>query len=163
VVNHGIGNGDREMKIYLDNCCYNRPYDDQQQIRIFLEAQAKLHIQQLIVDKELEMVSSFILRFENRQMPNAAKSEAIANFFENAIEYIGSDEIVHITPVINSLIVKGIKMKDAAHLACAIRAKCDYFITTDDKLIKRYNGTEIAVRTPITFLQDLEEIRKCVM
>jgi len=31
-------------------------------------------------------------------------------------------------------------MKDAAHLACAIKAGCDYFITTDDKLIKKYDG-----------------------
>lgn len=30
------------MKIYLDNCCYNRPYDDQSQVRIQLETQAKL-------------------------------------------------------------------------------------------------------------------------
>ena len=33
------------MRIYLDNCCYNRPYDDQSQMRVFLESQAKLHIQ----------------------------------------------------------------------------------------------------------------------
>ena len=145
------------MKIYLDNCCYNRPYDDQHQIRIFLEAQAKLYIQQLVIDKKLDLVCSFILRFENRQMPNAAKSETIANFFENAKEYIGSGELANIKPMINSLMTKGIKMKDAAHLACAIQAGCDYFITIDDKLIKKYNGTEIAVRTPITFLQDLEE------
>lgn len=32
------------MGIYLDNCCYNRPYDDQSQIRVFLESQAKLHV-----------------------------------------------------------------------------------------------------------------------
>ena len=25
------------MRIYLDNCCYNRPYDDQSQIRISSE------------------------------------------------------------------------------------------------------------------------------
>lgn len=36
------------MKVYLDNCCYNRPYDDQTQIRISLETQAKLYIQDLI-------------------------------------------------------------------------------------------------------------------
>ena len=145
------------MKIYLDNCCYNRPYDDQHQIRIFLEAQAKLYIQQLVINKKLHLVCSFILRFENGQSPYTAKSETIANFFENAKEYIGSSEIPNIIPTINSLMSYGIKMKDAAHLACAINAKCDYFITTDDKLIKKYNGTEIAVRTPITFLQDLEE------
>ena len=139
------------MRIYLDNCCYNRPYDDQHQIRIFLEAQAKLYIQQLVIDKKLDLVCSFILRFENRQMPNAVKSETIANFFENAKEYVGSGKIANIRPIINSLIDKGIKMKDAAHLACAIWAECNYFITTDDKLIKKYTGTEIAVRTPISF------------
>lgn len=25
------------MKIYLDNCCYNRPFDDQSQIKIHLD------------------------------------------------------------------------------------------------------------------------------
>ena len=28
------------MLIYLDNCCYNRPYDDQSYMRINLETQA---------------------------------------------------------------------------------------------------------------------------
>ena len=28
------------MKVYLDNCSYNRPFDDQGQIRIYLETQA---------------------------------------------------------------------------------------------------------------------------
>lgn len=36
------------MKIYLDNCCFNRPYDDQTQIRISLETQAKLYLQDLV-------------------------------------------------------------------------------------------------------------------
>lgn len=31
------------MRIYLDNCSYNRPYDDQSQLRISLESQAKLY------------------------------------------------------------------------------------------------------------------------
>ena len=26
-----------KMRIYLDNCCFNRPYDDQSQLRILLE------------------------------------------------------------------------------------------------------------------------------
>ena len=36
------------LRIYLDNCCYNRPYDDQSQIRISLEAQAKIFIQNAV-------------------------------------------------------------------------------------------------------------------
>ena len=36
------------MRVYLDNCCYNRPYDDQTQLRISLESQAKLYVQELL-------------------------------------------------------------------------------------------------------------------
>lgn len=36
------------MRVYFDMCCYNRPYDDQSQIKVSLETQAKLHIQNLI-------------------------------------------------------------------------------------------------------------------
>ena len=32
------------MKIYLDNCCFNRPFDDQTQERIHLESEAILMI-----------------------------------------------------------------------------------------------------------------------
>lgn len=33
------------MEIYLDNCCFNRPYDNQSFVQIELETQAKLYIQ----------------------------------------------------------------------------------------------------------------------
>lgn len=49
------------MKIYLDMCCYNRPYDDQSQLKIFLETQSKLHIQALIRDKKLKLITSYML------------------------------------------------------------------------------------------------------
>ena len=52
------------MRIYLDNCCYNRPYDDQTQLRISLETQAKLYTQNLIRTGMLELVSSYVLRYE---------------------------------------------------------------------------------------------------
>ncbi len=29
------------MKVYLDNCCFNRPFDDQSQLKIRLESEAK--------------------------------------------------------------------------------------------------------------------------
>ncbi len=49
------------MKIYLDMCSYNRPYDDQSQIKIALETQSKLYIQHLIKDKKLELITSAAL------------------------------------------------------------------------------------------------------
>ncbi|MDR2716284.1 MAG: hypothetical protein LBB46_06020 [Coriobacteriaceae bacterium] len=38
------------MRIYLDNCCFNRPFDDQKQIKVKLETEAKLSIQRQISD-----------------------------------------------------------------------------------------------------------------
>jgi hypothetical protein len=51
------------MRIYLDNCCFNRPFDDQNQIRINLEAQAKLYVQSLIKDDKIELAWSYILDY----------------------------------------------------------------------------------------------------
>jgi hypothetical protein len=40
------------MLIYLDNCCFNRSYDDQSHYRVNLETQAKLYVQEQILDKK---------------------------------------------------------------------------------------------------------------
>lgn len=45
------------MRIYLDNCCFNRPFDDQSQLRIRLETEAKLVVQDLIRSRRLELES----------------------------------------------------------------------------------------------------------
>lgn len=34
----------KKIAIYLDNCCFNRPYDDQTQLRVSLETQAKMYV-----------------------------------------------------------------------------------------------------------------------
>ena len=54
-----------EPKVYLDNCCYNRPYDDQTQTRIKEETQAKMSIQRAIINGDLDLVTSTILYYEN--------------------------------------------------------------------------------------------------
>jgi hypothetical protein len=44
----------------------------------------------------------------------------------------------------------GVKYADAAHVACAILANCDYFITTDKRLLK-YQTDCIKLINPIDF------------
>jgi len=53
------------MRIYFDNCCYNRPFDDQRQLRIRLESEAKLEIQAKILERKYELAWSYIIDFEN--------------------------------------------------------------------------------------------------
>ena len=50
---------DTLLRIYLDNCSYNRPYDDQTNMQVQLEAQAKLFIQSSIKDGKYEFVFIF--------------------------------------------------------------------------------------------------------
>jgi predicted nucleic acid-binding protein len=52
----------------------------------------------------------------------------------------------------------GIRGKDALHLACAVKAGCDYFLTTDHKLIKKTrNLGNLVVINPVHFVEFLEE------
>ena len=46
----------------------------------------------------------------------------------------------------------GLKPKNASHLACAIGAGCDYFFTTDDRLL-RFKDDRVAIVNPIDFIQ----------
>jgi len=54
----------RKMLLYLDNCCYNRPFDDQSQLQISLETQAKLFVQQEILSGKYELLLDFIIEME---------------------------------------------------------------------------------------------------
>ncbi|MCL1929353.1 MAG: hypothetical protein FWG07_11265 [Treponema sp.] len=57
------------MRVYLDNCAYNCPFDDQRDIVIHIETEAKLVIQQMIKDNKLELIWSDVLDYENNDNP----------------------------------------------------------------------------------------------
>ena len=46
------------MRICLDNCCFNRPYDSQAQFSVPMETRAKLHVQEEIREGLYEMADS---------------------------------------------------------------------------------------------------------
>ncbi len=66
------------MRIYLDNCCFNRPFVDQSQISIHLETQAKLYIQAKTKEGVYDLVWFYILDYENGKNPYKEKRLAIA-------------------------------------------------------------------------------------
>ena len=65
-----IINKTRHMRVYLDNCCYNRPFDVQTQTAIKIESDAKLLIQGLMRTGVLEYAWSFMLRMEVSRNPD---------------------------------------------------------------------------------------------
>ncbi len=140
------------MIIYLDNCCFNRPFDDQKQLRIRLEAEAKLGIQEAVRSGDLELAWSYILDFENENNPFLDRRERTRGWRRYA--KVDCVENPAIKKIAKSLRQKGLRKIDALHVACAIHAGCDYFITTDDKILNKsgiING--IAIDGPIGFIK----------
>lgn len=145
------------MKIYLDMCCFNRPYDDQSQLKISLETQSKLYIQTLIKDKKIQLVTSYMLRYECGNNPFEMRRNAIFDFInKNTYAYIGDERKLLIETKAAEIMKTGIKFKDACHVASALYAKCKYFISTDIRLLK-YKSEEIKMVTPIEFVIEMEE------
>lgn len=140
-----------DMRIYLDNCCFNRPFDDQMDARVRLETEAKLQIQEQVRTKQLELAWSYILDYENSKNPFLERKIAIQDWRDHAVVEIKvSPDLIKKA---RALYQKNIKAKDALHVACAIKAKCRYFITTDDVLIRRLAGlSEIEVVNPTSFI-----------
>lgn len=144
------------MKIYLDMCSFNRPYDDQTYIKIKLEAEAKLFIQREVKEGRLKLAWSYILEFENEDNPYKERRETIESWIDLA--FIDVEPSESILKQAEALEKKGIKADDALHIACAISAKCDYFITTDYKLIKKaVTLNQIHVMNPVDYIRILED------
>ena len=76
------------MRIYLDSCSYNRPYDDLSNIIINLEAQAKLYIQKKIQTGEYELVTSEILLSEINDCPFDVRKKGILDYMTRTLPYM---------------------------------------------------------------------------
>jgi predicted nucleic acid-binding protein len=139
------------MKVYLDNCCFNRPFDDQKQLRIRLETQAKLAIQEMIKNEVLQLAWSFMMDYENSKNTNNSRQFEINKWANIAIEYnIGDDNVLGTAKDFQNI---GIKKKDSLHLGCAVDSKCEYFITTDDGILKKSNVVKlISIINPVDFI-----------
>jgi predicted nucleic acid-binding protein len=125
-------------------------FDNQKQMRINLETEAKLFIPSLVIDKKVYFIWSFILLFENENNPFNARRETIFDFSKHAVKIISAnDKILKEAKEIKS---SGLKEKDALHIACAVYANCDYFISTDDRILK-YETDLINIIDPIAFIK----------
>ena len=71
---------DEKIRLYLDNCCFNRPYDDQSHFTVWLEAEVKLFVQKLVLQGIFDMVWSYMLDYENSSNPYEERRREIAKW-----------------------------------------------------------------------------------
>jgi hypothetical protein len=114
------------MTVYLDVCCLNRPFDDQSQNRVRLEAEAVLSILEMAAAGKLKLVTSDIIDDELSQMPAAERREKVELLLD------ASSKHVSLTTSIERRAAQfhkwNISPLDALHLASSEAAHADYFL-----------------------------------
>lgn len=143
------------MLIYLDLCCFNRPFDDQSSRSIYIETEAKLFIQDMIKQGLVEIVWSYMLEYENCANPDNDVKKSISQWRSIAVKAIEQSETL--VGMASFLKESGFGVKDAIHVACAVEACADYFITTDKGIIrKRGIVSGVKIMNPIEFIDVVE-------
>jgi predicted nucleic acid-binding protein len=140
------------MKIYLDNCCYNRPFDDQTQERVHLESEAILTVLQRGQVGMYQIVGSDILELEIERMQDVVKKQRVKDLYKvSNMHILYTDEIKERSKEIMKR--SKIRTFDSLHIAMAEAAKADVMLTTDDKLEKMVGKLELKVRVmnPLKF------------
>ena len=131
------------MRIYLDNCCYNRPFDNQAQQRINDETES---IFRVISQKGNVIIGSDTLILEMAQIKDIDLQLDVMAMYSQTIkeEVSTSEEVEKIADSIMS--ESSIHKMDALHLASAIVGKAEIFLTVDDKLIKSCSKLKLNMR-----------------
>lgn len=144
------------MKIYLDVCCLNRPFDDQTQDRIRLESEAILAIIGRVEVESWKLFSSDAVAYEISNTPSEERQERLWSLESVATEnLVLNDAILRQAEAFNTF---GFTNLDALHLAFASSVDVDAFLSTDDKLLKRAQSSpeeiKITVANPLAWFQE---------
>lgn len=149
------------VKIYLDTCTWGRPFDDQGDERIREETTSFFEIAWKIDVGEIEVVGSDVLFAELEDVAYGDKRRKIRLLVSKAIS-----STVCLDEKIRELAME-IESKckthgvDSLHVVSAIMGGAEFFVTTDDRLLKKRDcikqKLKIDVINPINFLRSLYE------
>ena len=141
------------FKVYLDNCCYGRPFDDLSQAKIKNEALAVKKVIALSKQGKIIIVSSEFVKYEINQIPLKNKRDKILDFYYFNEYHVLTEQIGKLAKYYQSF---GLKTFDSLHLAAAEKNNADFLLTTDVDLIKfsaRFSHKTI-VKNPYDFIKE---------
>jgi predicted nucleic acid-binding protein len=143
------------MRLYLDLCCFNRPFDDQGQLLVRLQTEAKLAVQESIRNGTHALIWSAILDLENADNPDSERKTAIGEWKRLAEADVATTSAVE--QLACALAGNGLKPMDALHIASAIEAGAGCFLTTDKQILRKMkNNTQIQILDPVDFIRETE-------
>lgn len=136
------------MKLYMDLCCLNRPFDDQSQARVALESQAVVLMLEKIDRGEHTMCNSAALVVENSLSLRTQVRLEVEVLLERSDIWVPHDKAIDDRAA--ELRKLGFKEFDAYHIAAAEAAGCDYLVTCDDKFLKSARRKAAKIKVMVT-------------
>ena len=143
-------------KIYLDSCCFNRPFDDLSQEKIRLECEAVLTILKYCDEGRWAAYKSDILDDEIDRITDVFKKIKVVMLYAAAVMRIDiNDMIIKRAKELQQRAI--IKPFDALHLASAEYSGADILLTTDKNFINRAarSDAKINVANPVVWLSEV--------
>ncbi|MCL1819089.1 MAG: PIN domain-containing protein [Oscillospiraceae bacterium] len=135
----------KKFKIYLDNCCFNRPFDNLSQDKVRFECEAVLSILKNCEDGIWDIFRSDVLDDEIDKIPNLVNKIKVLMLYSSAsINVEISDMIIRRAKEFQS--TANIKPFDALHLASAEQGGADILLTTDRKFLTNAAKSDAKVR-----------------
>ena len=144
------------MRIYLDNCCYNRILDDRSNSKIYYERNSIMIILELAEKSAIKIIGSEMLIKEIDDTKDVYKKSVLEMLYS-----LCSEEIIVDKTILNRAEIirhsSNIKYKDSIHLACAEAANADVLLTTDIKFMNNSNRikTYTKVMNPNQYLLEV--------
>jgi len=142
------------LLLYLDLNCFNRPFDDQRQVRIARETAAVFVVLRRIDAGVDRLAWSAVLTLENSRHPLPDRLREIARWRAVAAVNIVVDQ--NVSSLARRLSEAGMTPLDAAHVACADVGGCDRLLTCDDRLLRAAHAQQLklVVQNPLDYLEE---------
>lgn len=146
------------MRVDVDTCVWHRPFDGRTNDNVVREADALIRLLEKCQSNEILLISSEVLEFEvfrgNWQDERIIIEEGLAL----------ASLVVPLEETVRSRALEfeslGISAMDSLHLACAEAGAADFFVTCDDRLLrrsKRSRNLRTRVVDPLTMLGMIPE------
>jgi predicted nucleic acid-binding protein len=139
----------------MDVCCFNRPFDDLMQDKIYHESEAVLSILKKCKKGDYTLISSDIIDIEFKKIKDLNKLEKVNTLYQIAKQYFPTT--TEAEKRAKFFQGNGLKLFDSYHLAVAETNEADVFLTTDDKFFKTANRLRLGIKVsnPLLWLTEV--------
>ena len=119
----------KDILIYMDCCCLNRPSDDQTQEKIRIESDVIIAILSRCFYGSWKLIGSDIIEYEIMKTPDIDKKNRALDLYKIKKENVEINETI--IKRANEIQRYGIKTMDSLHYAAAEYKNVDVLLTVD--------------------------------